>query len=165
MSSFRSGKESNLDMQKIGQILPSLISNFGIEEAVTLKFLRKKWNDLFGSPVTEHAFPKELKDGILFVTVNSHVWLTQLKLLKEEFLKKLHTYGIKDVEFRFGRIYRKNEEKRDEKNTANLSPEQQEWMKDIMKNIKDDEIKITAESLIKKYLLFINQVKQGQNKN
>lgn len=152
-------------MQRIGQVLPSLFNNFGIEEAVVLKFLRKKWNDIFGCPVKEHTFPKDLKNGLLYVTVNSHAWLAQLMLLKDEFIKKLHVYGIKEVEFCFGRIYRNQKEKREEKEIPALSSQQQEWIKDITKNIRDEEIRTTAESLLKKYLLFINQIKFGQNKN
>ncbi len=165
MSSFRSCQKSGLDMEKIGQVLPALLNNFGIEEAVSLKFLRKRWDDLFGCPVKEHTFPKDLKNGVLYVVVNSHVWLSQLILLKDEFVKKLHIYGIKDVEFCFGRIYRNQKEKSKEKEITGLSQEQQEWMEDITKNIKDEEIRTTAEALIKKYLFFINQIKSRQNKN
>jgi len=141
-------------MQRVGKILPSLFGNYGIEDAVLLKFLRKSWNDIFTPPVSEHSFPKELKNGTLFVTVNSHLWLTQLKLLKDEFLKQLRSYGVKDIEFRFGRIYRNQKEKIEKENAMSLSSEQQEWLKDIIKNIKDSEIRIITESLIKKYLLF-----------
>ncbi|GAB5047339.1 DciA family protein [Thermodesulfovibrio sp. TK110] len=148
-------------MQRIGQVLPALFNNFGIEEAVTLKFLRKKWDNIFGSPVKEHTYPKELRNGVLYVTVNSHVWLAQLLLLKDEFLKKLNAYGIKDVELCFGRIYRKQKEKSNEKNIISLSLKQQEWIKDITKKIKDEEIRTTVENLLKNYLLFINQFKLG----
>lgn len=162
MPSFRLCPKSSLDMMRVGQILPSLFSEFGIEDAVTLKFLRKNWSCLFNPPMTEHTFPKDLKNGILVVTVNSHAWLAHLKMLKDEFLKKLHPYGIKDMEFRFGRIYKK-EKLNGEGDTPELTPEQQDWMKDIIKNIKDDEIRATTESLIKKYLLFINQINSNKN--
>ncbi|WP_353683677.1 DUF721 domain-containing protein [Thermodesulfovibrio sp. 3907-1M] len=152
-------------MERIGQVLPTLFNNFGIEEAVSLKFLRKRWNDLFGCPVKDHTFPKDLKNGVLYVVVNSHAWLSQLILLKDEFIKKLHVYGIKDVEFCFGRIYRNQKEKEEEREITGLSAQQREWMEDITKNIRDEEIRTTAEELLKKYLLFINQIKSGQNKN
>lgn len=141
-------------MQRVGKILPSLFGNYGIEDAVVLKFLRKSWNDIFAPPVSEHSFPKELKNGILFVTVNSHLWLAQLKLLKDEFLKKLRSYEVKDVKFRFGRIYRNQKEKTEKEYAMSLSSEQEEWLKDIMKNIKDSEMRMITENLIKKYLLF-----------
>lgn len=145
-------------MQRVGKILLSLFNNYGMEDAIKLKFLRKIWNNLFTSPVIEHSFPKELKNDVLFVTVNSHIWLTQLKLLKNEFLKKLYPYGIKDIEFRFGRIYRNQKEKTEKNHTITLSSEQEEWIKDIIKNIKDSEMRTITESLLKKYLLFTNQI-------
>ncbi len=144
-------------MLKIGNILPSLFCNLGIEDAVRLKFLREKWNSIFSHPITEHTFPRDLKNKTLIVTVNSHAWLNELNLLKEDFVKKLHSYGIENVEFRFGRIY-KNMAQTDKKHNVSLSKEQKEWMNQTLKKIKDDEIKSITESMIKKYLVFINQI-------
>lgn len=122
-----------------------------------LKFLRKKWDCIFTHPLTEHTFPKELKNKTLTVTVNSHIWLNELNLLKEDFLKKLHPYGIDNVEFRFGRIF-KNRPEKEKKHDVSLSKEQEKWMRETLKKIKDDEMKSIAESLMKKYLVFINQI-------
>ena len=40
-----------------------------------------------------------LRDGIITVNVDSSAWLYQLRLKKDDFLKKL---GIKDIRFRLG---------------------------------------------------------------
>ncbi len=165
MPPFWFNKKSSLGMQRIGQILPCLLSDCGIENAVTLKFLRKNWNSIFGFPIAEHAFPKEFKNGILFVTVNSHSWLTQLNLLKDEFIAKLHAYKVKDIEFRFGRIYINQKEKIYKQHNLTLSSEQELWLRDITKNIKNNDIKQTMESLIQKYLLFVNQINENIIKN
>lgn len=150
-------------MLKIGNILPYLYSDLGIEDAVKLKFLRKKWNSIFTHPLTEHTFPKDLKNKTLTVTVNSHIWLNELHLLKEDFLKKLHPYGIDNVEFRFGRISRNRPEK-EKKHDVSLSKEQEEWMNQTLKKIKDGDMKSITESLMKKYLVFINQIDHKRNK-
>lgn len=150
-------------MEKIGKILPYLLNDFGIDSAVTLKFIRKKWGEIFDFSITEHTFPKNLKDGILQVTVNSHTWLVQLSLLKDEFIKKLSPYGIKDVEFCFGRIYRTQRVKNEKDEPMSLTLHQQEWLKNITENIKDSEIKTTAESILKKYLIYTNQMLKRQN--
>lgn len=146
-------------MLKIGSILPSLCSDLGIEDAVKLKFLRKKWDSIFTHPLTEHTFPKDLKNKTLIVVVNSHIWLNELNLLKEDFLKKLRPYEIDNVEFRFGRIFRNRPEK-EKKYDVKLSKEQEEWMNQTLKKINDEEIKSITESLIKKYFVFINQIDQ-----
>ncbi|MCS7163766.1 MAG: DUF721 domain-containing protein [Thermodesulfovibrio sp.] len=147
-------------MQRIGEILPSLCIGLGIEDAIKLKFLRKKWSEIFNPPLTEYSFPKDLKDGVLFVNVNCHLWLSQLKLLKEEFLKKLHPYGVKDVEFRFGRVYKTHTKNKKEDSQKELSPEQQHWILEILKKIKDNEMKTVTESLMKKYLIFTETVEK-----
>ncbi|MCS7215454.1 MAG: DUF721 domain-containing protein [Thermodesulfovibrio sp.] len=140
-------------MKRVGEILPLLCSDIGIEDAITLKLLRKSWNDIFNNPLNKHTFPKDLKEGTLFVLVNSHLWLTQLRLLKDEFLKELQSYGIKNIEFRFGRIFRKQKENKEIDYATKLSSQQQEWINDIVKRIKDIEVRIAMESLIRKYLL------------
>lgn len=104
---LRSGlvkKKQFKDGKKIGKILPYLLNDFGIDSAVTLKFIRKKWGEIFDFSITEHTFPKNLKDGILQVTVNSHTWLVQLSLLKDEFIKK--TFSLWDK--RCGILFWKN---------------------------------------------------------
>lgn len=143
-------------MYSIGQILPSLFNDFGIEDAVKLKFLRKKWSEIFTAPLSEHSFPKEIKNSVLYVTVNCHTWLNELKMLKEEFLEKLKPFGITDVEFKFGRIPSRKHASSTKKLCKTLSSEQKDWVNSIVKNVKDEEIKSLAESIITKYLLNIN---------
>lgn len=151
-------------MQKIGNILPSIFTDFGIEDAVKLKFLRKRWDTIFTQPVSDNTFPKELKNNTLYVIVNSHAWLNELKLLKDEFAKKLHPYGVLDVEFRFGRVYR-NQKKKTEEKAFVLSSEDEKWMKEIVSNIKNEEIKATTESLVKKYLMYISKKQTEESKS
>lgn len=48
-----------------------------------------------------HARCSMLRNGVLTVNVDSSVWLYQLSLRKEEFLKIL---GLKDIRFKIGKI-------------------------------------------------------------
>jgi hypothetical protein len=149
-------------MYKIEQILPSLFSKIGIEEAVKLKFLQKKWMGIFDAPINEHTWPKNLKKGILYVTVDSHIWLAELKLLKENFLNKVKSYGIDDVEFSYGRIYRRNCKNTEHKTTFNISENQKKWIDELTRNIRDEEIKNLTENVIKKSLIFLNSSINGK---
>lgn len=150
-------------MHKIGQILPSLFNKIGIEEAVKLKFLQKKWMGIFDAPINEHTWPKNLKEGTLYVTVDSHIWLAELKLLKETFLNKVKSYDISDVEFRYGRIYRRNCKNTEHRTTFNISEYQKNWIIELTGKIKDEEIKNLTENVIKKSLIFLNNSINGKN--
>lgn len=150
-------------MQSIGNILPSLLNNLAIEEAVKLKFLRKKWREIFSPPLVDHIYPKEIREGLLYVSVNSHTWLNELKLLREDFLKKLIPYGIKDVEFKFGKI-RSIEQNYENKNKVKtLSTQQQVWINDVVKEVNDEEMRTIIKNLVTKYLETINGKIKGDS--
>lgn len=145
-------------MQKIGFVLPYLFNNLGIEDAVKLKFLREKWEEIFSAPLREHTYPKDIKEGFLYVTVNSHAWLNELKLLKEDFLKKLIPYGIKDVEFRFGKIYNPKQRNETDVEITKISRQQEEWINDIVEKVNDEEIKLILKNLLRKHLENMNKI-------
>lgn len=145
-------------MQRIGFVLPSLFNNLGIEDAVKLKFLRKKWDEIFSAPLGDYTYPKEIKEDFLYVTVNSHAWLNELKLLKEDFLKRLIPYGIRDVEFKFGRIY--NPKQRSETNVKvkNMSDQQEQWINNIVEKVNDEEFRVILKNLLSKHLENMNEI-------
>lgn len=145
-------------MIQIGNILTYIFRDLGIEDAVKLKFLRKNWEKIFESPVSNHTFPKDLKEDTLLITVDSNIWLNELILMKTEVLKRLNKFGIKDVEFKFGKIPQKYEKKSKEKNIS-INSSEQEWIKNIVSNFKDIEVKDSIECALKKSILF--NKKQG----
>ncbi len=146
-------------MQKLGIILPSLFNNLGVEVAVKLKLLQENWAKIFEDPIRKHTYPKDIKENILLVSVNSSAWLNELIMLKEEFLKKLSPYGIRDVNFKFGRVFRKEFSKMTKRETKKISDEQKDWINDILKGVKNDEIKGMMHNLMTKYLIYINNTK------
>lgn len=149
-------------MQHIGGVLPFLFNSLGIEDAVNLKLLRKKWSEIFSSPLRDHTYPKEIKGDCLYVVVSSHAWLNELKLFKADFIAKLFPYGIKNVEFKFGKIYNSKQKNRDYENIT-ISKHQEQWINDIVKKVNDDELKLVIKSLIRKYLENINTRIKGEN--
>lgn len=146
-------------MQKIGSILPYIFKELEIEEAVKLKYLRKNWTNIFDYPISNHTFPRDLKDGILTVAVNCHTWLNELILRKNEFLDRFRQFGIKSVEFRYGRVPKKTKINNKEK-TVSLSSSEEEWIRGIVSNFKDSEIRDSIERALKNFVLF-NKKQQG----
>lgn len=149
-------------MEKIGVFLPSFLNNLGITEAVKVKFLRKKWKDIFSEPLSEYTYPKEIKEGILYVTVTSHAWLNELRLLKEDFLTKLIPYEIRDVEFKFGKIFPSRQKNIKDEKINKISKQQEQWISNIIEKVEDEEIKILLKNLMEKHLKKMNEKIKGE---
>ncbi len=146
-------------MEKLSSILNPLFNSIGFEDAVILKMLRKQWEGIFNAPIAEHTFPKEIKENVLIVIVDSNAWLNELILLKESFLSKLKNYGIKDVVFKFGRIYKQRKKEQSQHDLQELSEEQKCWINDVLKDVKQEEMKLIIKNVLQKYLIYINSHK------
>lgn len=90
-------------MEHIKQTLEGIIKD--IEKKQTSQLKEKDALRLFKENLTSrerrHAKCTTLRKGVLTVNVDSSVWLYQLSLKKEEFLKKM---GLKDIRFRIGEV-------------------------------------------------------------
>jgi predicted nucleic acid-binding Zn ribbon protein len=47
------------------------------------------WEDIVGKRVGDHTRPVRITRDVLYVEVNDHLWLAQLKYMKGDMLKKL----------------------------------------------------------------------------
>lgn len=148
-------------MYKLGSILPSIFENLGIDDGVRLRFLRKKWGEIFSSPLTEHTYPRDIKGDLLYVTVNSHAWLSELRLMKDDFVRKLSPFGIRNVEFRFGRIYNLREKMTDSFTGISLTNQQHKWINQVLEKVNDDEIKTILKDVMIKHFQHLNKTLRG----
>ncbi len=148
-------------MYKIGVFLSSFLDELGLAQAVKVQFLRKSWRDIFPAPLCEHTFPREIKEDRLLVIVNSHAWLNELMLLKENFLEKLTPYGIKDVAFKFGRIYKPKISNFKKQKDTKLSQEQRQWIFNITSKLRDEEMRVLFKNLIEKHFIQMNEKMRG----
>lgn len=151
-------------MQRVGSLLPSLFNDLGIEDSVKLKYLRKKWSDIFGMPLSEHTFPKDIKEGELLIVVDSHAWLNELRLISDSILEKLKTFGISKVTFKYGKISNKYNSQKKEEIHASITEQQSQWISQLIKGINDREIKNLIEGVLKSYFSSINQRIKGEVK-
>jgi predicted nucleic acid-binding Zn ribbon protein len=67
----------------------------------------KVWNNLLDPNIVAHAQPTGLRNGTLFVTVDSNVWLSEIvRYRRKEILDRLHhSFGqdfITKISFRVG---------------------------------------------------------------
>lgn len=59
-----------------------------------------EWPKIVGTQIAKHARPDSLKDGVLFVEVDSSSWAQELIFQKELILKRLQKNTSDDIEIR-----------------------------------------------------------------
>lgn len=47
------------------------------------------WEDIVGPKVGAHTRPSKIADRVLYIEVDDHLWLTQLKYMKRDILRKI----------------------------------------------------------------------------
>ena len=90
-----------------GDLVPSVLSEFRIDRRRTEVEVTRVWNNLLDPAIIAHAQPTGMKNGTLFVTVDSNVWLSEIvRYRRKEILDRLqHSFGrdyIARISFRVG---------------------------------------------------------------
>ena len=94
-------------IRSAGDILPRVLGSLGMEKKLNDAEILKSWSHLMDPNVTAHAQPSGLRNGTLFVSVDSNVWLDEIvRYRRKEILDRLqHTFGrdlVKRISFRVG---------------------------------------------------------------
>jgi hypothetical protein len=139
-------------VKRADSLLKRFIQDLGIEHGVTLSRIRRDWNALFQKPLSYHISPAQLSDGELLITVDTSVWLQELKFFQEEIVGKLHPYGVKRVRFRLGRVavtqkagarYQKPEGRL-------IKPDEQVFIDETAAQIKDESLQDALKAAMRK---------------
>lgn len=89
------------------EIIPRVVQKLGLDKRQIETELLKVWNHILDPAVVTHAQPTGLRNGTLFVTVDSSVWLDEIvRYQRKEILTRLqHSFGrdqIARISFRLG---------------------------------------------------------------
>lgn len=88
-----------------GSVLPKVLSTLRLDQRRAETEIVKVWNGMIDPNITAHAQPIGLRNGTLFVNVDSNVWLAEIvRYRRREILERLqHSFGremIKRISFR-----------------------------------------------------------------
>lgn len=139
-------------MERADSLLAPIIKNIGIEERVKFAEIKKKWEIIFNKPLFYHMSPYTFSNGELLLNVDSPVWLQELKFYKEEILKKLHSYGVRTVRFRLGKVSPKENtvgEKKRQKDLS-LNAEELSFIEQTIASLDDEPLKAIVKTSIEK---------------
>ena len=90
-----------------GTVMPRVLSELRIDRRRAEAEIVRVWNNLLDPNIVSHAQPVGLKNGTLFVNVDSSVWLSEIvRYRRKEILVRLqHSFGrelIARISFRVG---------------------------------------------------------------
>ena len=100
-------KSQKLRARQVNVVLPNVLSSLRIDRRRTEAEVIKVWNNLIDPAIVAHAQPTGLRNGTLFVNVDSNVWLSEIvRYRRKEILDRLqHSFGrdfIARISFRVG---------------------------------------------------------------
>jgi predicted nucleic acid-binding Zn ribbon protein len=100
-------KTQAMRARQASAVLPSVLSELRIDRRRTEAEVTKVWNNLIDPTIASHAQPTGLRNGTLFVSVDSNVWLSEIvRYRRKEILDRLqHSFGrafIARISFRVG---------------------------------------------------------------
>ncbi len=142
-------------MKRLSEVLSPILRESGLEEGIRLDLIKKRWDELFGPPLCLHLYPVSLRDGELIVNVDSPLWLQEVSLQKENILKNLTPFGVRDVRFRLGRVFRGRKERQGKAEKGHkkiLSPDSLRYIAEVVSPIKDHELKETIRTVMERSL-------------
>ncbi len=94
-------------VKSAGSVIPTVLKDQRIDKRRGDVEIVKVWNNLIDPNIVAHAQPVGLRNGTLFVTVDSSVWLAEIvRYRRKEILDRLqHSFGrdvIARISFRVG---------------------------------------------------------------
>lgn len=92
------------NLHALGEVLPEVLSDMGIEGGLEIQVLQDDWGNLVGGANAKHSRPAAWDDGVLTIYVGHSVWLTEMERFgKRAILKRLQTKlgaeAVQDLRF------------------------------------------------------------------
>ncbi len=111
--------------------------------------LSELWRQVAGDIIAKISFPEFVEDGIFTIAVQDPVWINQLNLLKNEFIRRINEINkdndIRDIKFRIGRAknpaLKKSETFVYNLDRVKLDQSDLNFIEENIKVIKDKELK------------------------
>ena len=93
--------------RRVGDVLPRVTKDLHMDQRRAEAEVVKVWNSLIDPNIVAHAQPAGIRNGTLFVNVDSSVWLSEIvRYRRREVLDRLqHSFGrnlIQRISFRVG---------------------------------------------------------------
>jgi len=157
MSPFRQGQKGSV-VKRVDSLLRTVVKDFGIENNIRIVEAKKNWHTLFDEPISCHMTPYKVSEGVMFLNVDSPVWLQELNYFKKDIVERLSPYDIKDVRFKLGKVPKKAESgtRNQDFSVKKLSPDEVSYIEKTVSQIIDEELRGTVRRALEKSIVSRN---------
>ena len=76
--------------KRVRETLQKYLDKAGIAEKIEAAAVVPEWPELVGEGIAGVTTPLRVSNGVLFVAVRSSAWLSELKLMEREILRKVN---------------------------------------------------------------------------
>jgi predicted nucleic acid-binding Zn ribbon protein len=84
--------------QSAAQLMPRVLAGLGIDRRQSETEILRVWNNQLDPNITAHARPTGMRNGTLFVTIDSSVWLDEIvRYRRREILERLQNSFGRDL--------------------------------------------------------------------
>ena len=83
------GDSPGREPRPLTESLDRLTASLGVPSAAALGAVFAKWEEIVGEGVAAHVQPRALREGVLVVEVDQPGWVTQLRFLEADVLRRL----------------------------------------------------------------------------
>ena len=90
MNRTRRGRDGEEGSVRVRDILPGLLRRLGIAKEVASQEALAAWGPAVGPHIAAVTRATAVAHGVLFVSVRSSAWLSELNMMKRELLRKLN---------------------------------------------------------------------------
>lgn len=92
----------------VGEVLTRVLQRVDPEQQLRAYDIWTFWNDEVGAVIARRAQPARFRDGVLFVSVATHSWMQELRLMKDTIRDRLNARLaadlVRDIVFNFGSV-------------------------------------------------------------
>lgn len=75
---------------RVDSLLQGLLEKHGVDKQIERHAVIELWPEIVGHQLAEVTKVKGLDDAALFVEVRSSAWLTELSMMKDDFLERVN---------------------------------------------------------------------------
>jgi predicted nucleic acid-binding Zn ribbon protein len=75
--------------RKVGSVLPTVLKHLKLDRTMATQPVVTLWPEIAGAKIAEHARALTVEDRTLVLLVDGQAWMTQLKYLKPQLVKKI----------------------------------------------------------------------------
>ncbi len=89
---MRRGVAESRVLEAVGPLVRLLLRRHGLDRRIDEFRAVEVWSEVVGPMIAAQSRAVEIREGVLFVHVESNVWMQELGILREDIMARLNTH-------------------------------------------------------------------------